>query len=76
VLAQGSNAIAGFEDAGAICVCFALGHRAPRHAITEWWLTSLSEIGAALGAGTNCPSCFPELQQILRSVRREQAAAA
>jgi assimilatory nitrate reductase catalytic subunit len=39
-------------------------------------LTSLSEIGAALGAGTNCGSCLPELQQILRSVQSAHAPAA
>jgi assimilatory nitrate reductase catalytic subunit len=63
-------------DTPTICVCFAVGRRALCHAIVERRLTSLSEIGAALGAGTNCGSCLPELQQILRSVQPERAPAA
>jgi assimilatory nitrate reductase catalytic subunit len=63
-------------DAHAICVCFAVGRPALTQAIVERRLTSVSEIGRALGAGTNCGSCLPELQQILRSVRRERAPAA
>jgi assimilatory nitrate reductase catalytic subunit len=63
-------------DAQAICVCFAIGRNALCHAIVERRLTSLSEIGAALGAGTNCGSCLPELQQILRSVQSVPAPAA
>jgi len=76
LLAGRVNNHATTEDAQAICVCFAVGRRALCHAIVERRLTSLSEIGAALGAGTNCGSCLPELQQILRSVQRKQAPAA
>jgi assimilatory nitrate reductase catalytic subunit len=76
LLAGGVNGHATAEDARAICVCFAVGRRALRHAIVERRLTSLSEIGAALGAGTNCGSCLPELQHILRSVQSEHAPAA
>jgi len=57
-------------DAGrAVCVCFAVRLRTLRHAIAERRLTSVSEIGAMLGAGTNCGSCLPELNAILRSVQ-------
>ena len=75
LLAGRVNDHATAEDTQAICVCFAVGRRALCHAIVEQRLTSLSEIGAALGAGTNCGSCLPELQQILRSVQPERAPA-
>jgi assimilatory nitrate reductase catalytic subunit len=32
-------------------------------------LTTIAEIGAALRAGTNCGSCIPELQAILRDAQ-------
>ena len=57
-------------DAGrAVCVCFAVRLRTLQHAIAEQRLTSVSEIGAMLGAGTNCGSCLPELNAVLRSVQ-------
>jgi assimilatory nitrate reductase catalytic subunit len=52
-----------------VCVCFAVCLRTLQHAIAERRLTSVSEIGAMLGAGTNCGSCLPELNAILRSVQ-------
>jgi assimilatory nitrate reductase catalytic subunit len=58
------------DDARTICVCFAVGLRTLRHEIADRRLTSVSEIGAALRAGTNCGSCIPELTGILRSVQR------
>jgi assimilatory nitrate reductase catalytic subunit len=72
LLAGWVNDQAAATDAGAICACFAVGRDAVRCAILERRLTSLAEIGAALGAGTNCRSCLPELQQILRSVQPER----
>ena len=35
---------------------------------------NLQEIGAALGAGTNCGSCLPELEALLREGTYERAA--
>jgi assimilatory nitrate reductase catalytic subunit len=54
-----------------VCSCFAVGLRALHHAIRTGRLTSVAEIGASLRAGTNCGSCIPELQQVLRKVRAE-----
>jgi assimilatory nitrate reductase catalytic subunit len=51
-----------------VCSCFAVGLRTLRDAIVERRLTSVSAIGRALRAGTNCGSCIPELAAILRSV--------
>jgi assimilatory nitrate reductase catalytic subunit len=58
------------------CLCFAVGHRALCHAIVDGRLISLAEIGAVLGAGSNCGSCVPELQQILRDAQRGGVPAA
>jgi assimilatory nitrate reductase catalytic subunit len=40
-----------------------------RHAVVTNRLQGVREIGALLGAGTNCGSCVPELEEILRDVR-------
>lgn len=49
-----------------VCACFSVGLAAIEQAILSGRLTSVAEIGAALGAGTNCGSCIPELKEILR----------
>jgi assimilatory nitrate reductase catalytic subunit len=36
-------------------------------------LRTCAEIGVVLGAGTNCGSCVPELEEILRHVRTQAA---
>ncbi|HXP06753.1 MAG TPA: molybdopterin-dependent oxidoreductase [Stellaceae bacterium] len=63
------------DAGGAVCACFAVGLRTLHEAIIERRLISVSEIGAALGAGTNCGSCIPELNAILRDVWTESAPA-
>ena len=40
-----------------------------RHAVVTYHLPTVAEIGAFLRAGTNCGSCIPELEEILRDVR-------
>jgi assimilatory nitrate reductase catalytic subunit len=64
------------DGARTICVCFGVGLRTLHHEIVERRLTSLSEIGTALRAGTNCGSCIPELKAILRSVGHASAPVA
>ena len=49
-----------------VCACFSVGLETLRTAITERHLASVAEIGRALQAGTNCGSCIPELQRLLR----------
>ncbi len=53
-----------------VCACFAVGEAAIRDAIDVRRLASPAEIGAALGAGTNCGSCIPEIPQALGGRRR------
>jgi assimilatory nitrate reductase catalytic subunit len=48
-----------------ICACFNVGENTIRELICEQKLTSVSEIGKACKAGTNCGACVPELKAIL-----------
>jgi assimilatory nitrate reductase catalytic subunit len=52
-----------------VCACFGITRDAIRHAVVTHRLRNIAEIGVVLGAGTNCGSCVPELEEILRSVR-------
>jgi len=49
-----------------ICVCFDIGIKTILSAVAEQSLVSVEDIGAALGAGTNCGSCRPAIAQLLR----------
>jgi assimilatory nitrate reductase catalytic subunit len=57
------------EEGPSICACFGVTRGAVRHAVVTNRLQGVREIGALLGAGTNCGSCVPELEEILRDVR-------
>jgi assimilatory nitrate reductase catalytic subunit len=52
-----------------VCACFGVTRVAIRHAVATENLTTVKQIGELLRAGTNCGSCIPELQEILRDVR-------
>ena len=56
-------------DGPRICACFGVSREAVRHAVVTHRLADVGAIGACLGAGTNCGSCIPELEEILRDVR-------
>jgi assimilatory nitrate reductase catalytic subunit len=56
-----------------VCACFGVTRDAIRHAVVTHRLRTSAEIGVVLGAGTNCASCIPELEEILRSVRMQTA---
>lgn len=57
------------EEGPRICVCFAVGLNAIRHAAITHRLRTVAELGDAVRAGTGCGSCIPELERILRDVR-------
>ncbi len=62
------------HDAGAaegprVCACFGVTRDAVRHAAVTHRLRNVAEVGVVLRAGTNCGSCIPELEEILRDVR-------
>ena len=48
-----------------LCSCFGIGVNTIISAVETQGLTSVDDIGAALGAGTNCGSCRPELTELL-----------
>jgi assimilatory nitrate reductase catalytic subunit len=52
----------------AVCACFGLGLGTLRAAILERRLTDAEAVGAALGAGTSCGSCLPEIREMLRDI--------
>jgi assimilatory nitrate reductase catalytic subunit len=52
-----------------VCACFGVARDAVRHAVVTRRLDSIAAIGRHLQAGTNCGSCIPELEEILRDVR-------
>ena len=64
-----AGSLAGDPEGKRVCACFGVGEAAIRHAAVKHVLTTAAEIGALLRAGTNCGSCIPELEKILRDVR-------
>jgi assimilatory nitrate reductase catalytic subunit len=56
-----------------VCACFGVTRDAVRRAVVTHRLRTAAEIGVVLGAGTNCGSCVPELQEILRDVSMQAA---
>jgi assimilatory nitrate reductase catalytic subunit len=62
-------------DPGAtVCACLNVGMNTIRRAIADDGLMSVDAIGAALGAGTNCGSCRPELAALIARHNHREAA--
>ena len=72
-LLAGRPGTLGTETGLHICACFGVTREAVRHAAVTHRLKTVAEIGALLHAGTNCGSCAPELEEILRDVRMPAA---
>lgn len=65
---------AGAEPAGrVVCACRGVGETRIREAIRDQGLETVDDIGRALGAGTQCGSCRPELRALL-GVEQNEAA--
>lgn len=61
-------------DPGAtICACFTIGANQIAAAITSNGCRSVADVGAALGAGTNCGSCRSEIEGILNATSIREA---
>lgn len=75
VLLAGRAANGGGACGRTVCACFSVGLGALREAIVARRLTSVAEIGATLRAGTNCGSCIPELEEIIRDAHDATVAA-
>ncbi len=56
-----------------VCACFDIGSEQIRRAVQQG-ATSLQALGDCLGAGTNCGSCRPELQDFIDAVQVPLAA--
>ena len=54
------------EQGKTICACFGVGEKTILDAIAANNLTTAEQIGELLQAGTNCGSCVPELQALLK----------
>lgn len=50
-----------------VCSCFGVGRKTLQGAIRERGLATAEAVGEALGAGTNCGSCLPEIRTLLRN---------
>ncbi|TKW65886.1 MAG: nitrate reductase [Paracoccus denitrificans] len=75
----GSPGTGTMDEGALICSCFGIGANTILRGIATQKLISVEEIGMALGAGTNCGSCRPELGRLLQqagSARVEMAACA
>ena len=57
-----------------VCSCLGVGINTIAEAIETQGLMSVDQIGAALGAGTNCGSCRPEIAEFLQAIQTRQAA--
>ena len=51
-----------------VCSCFLVGRTAIERAIVANGLTTCAQVGAAIGAGTVCGSCIPEIEEVLRDI--------
>jgi len=66
---------AGRPDPGPVlCACFGVGVNTILRAIDADGLADPDAVGAALGAGTNCGSCRPEIAALLADATRRTAA--
>ncbi len=59
-----------------LCSCFGIGVNQILTAIETGRLESVAAVGAALGAGTNCGSCQPEIAALLAGARLASKEAA
>ncbi|WP_416369549.1 molybdopterin-dependent oxidoreductase [Tritonibacter mobilis] len=57
-----------------LCSCFGIGINTIVEAIESGQVMTVDAVGAALGAGTNCGSCRPEIAALLDSVRPREPA--
>jgi assimilatory nitrate reductase catalytic subunit len=64
-LLAGHPAHASSDSGPTVCSCFGVGRHTICAAIRKFRLTTSSQIGDRLRAGTNCGSCLPEIKAIL-----------
>jgi assimilatory nitrate reductase catalytic subunit len=59
-----------------VCACFGIGEGCIRDAVASGTATTVTEIGQATRAGTNCGSCLPELKRMIAQERNKARARA
>jgi len=57
-----------------LCSCFGIGINTITRAIENGAARSVDAVGAALGAGTNCGSCRPEIAALLDKILQQETA--
>ena len=68
-LLAGRPGDAAVSEGPRVCACYGVSRDAIRHAAVTHRLRTVSDVGVLLRAGTNCGSCIPEIEEILRDVR-------
>ena len=74
--ADGPSLLAGRPGTGrvdkgeTVCACFQVGANQIRIAITDAGCITAAAVGATLRAGTNCGSCRPEIERMIRESRK------
>lgn len=64
------------EDEGPIvCSCFQIGQKAIEKVIMEQGVSSAEALGEILKCGTNCGSCIPELNDLIRNCEADTSLA-
>jgi assimilatory nitrate reductase catalytic subunit len=66
-LLAGRPAVARPDRGPILCVCFDIGMKTIISAIADQRLTSVADVGTALGAGTNCGSCRPAIAKLIET---------
>ena len=66
LLLSGQSAEGVAETGPIVCACYSVGLEAIRRAVAEGGAANVADIGRTLRAGTNCGSCVPELQGIIK----------
>lgn len=62
------------DEGAVVCACFGVGINTILRGIATQRLMTVESIGQALGAGTNCGSCRPELRSLLARAQMKTAA--
>ena len=57
-----------------VCACFNVGLNTIIGAIRDKQLRTVQQVGEALQAGTNCGSCKPKIQRLLKTEMAEARA--
>jgi assimilatory nitrate reductase catalytic subunit len=66
LLLSGQSADGIAETGPTVCACYSVGLETIRRAVAEGSAANIADIKRTLRAGTNCGSCIPELQEIIK----------